>query len=81
MRKALLSTALLLCAPLLWASAAHATLISVGLQEAGVNGGAITNVKDDGGIGVVTFGLAHTVASRSIPSQAPALPSCPNPSC
>ena len=55
MRKALLSTVVLLGAPLLWASAANATLISIGLQESGVNGGLVTPVANDGGIGVVTF--------------------------
>ena len=34
---------------------AHATLISLGLQEAGTNGGAITTVANDGGMGGVAY--------------------------
>jgi hypothetical protein len=51
MRKFLLTATTLLAVPLLWASAANATLISIGLQEAGVNGGAVTTIATDGGTG------------------------------
>jgi hypothetical protein len=42
MRKLGILTGLVLAAPLLWASAAKATVITIGLQQAGFNGGAIT---------------------------------------
>ena len=43
-----------LCAP-----AAHASLISIGLQEAGTNGGAVTTVATDNGIGGVSYAGAY----------------------
>ena len=47
---ATLAAGLCLAAP-----AAHATLITIALQEAGVNGGLITVVATDGGSGSVTY--------------------------
>ena len=56
MKKLLLSaTAILLASPLLLASGARATTMSIGLQEAGVNGGAITTVATSSGTGTVTL--------------------------
>ena len=43
-------------AALCFAAQAQASLISIGLQTAGVNGGAITTVATDGGIGAVMYG-------------------------
>lgn len=49
------------------APSAHAALTSIGLQEAGVNGGAITTVATDAGAGTVTFnGSYGTFTSISI---------------
>jgi hypothetical protein len=56
MKKLLLSaTAILLASPLLFAPEVRATTLSIGLQEAGVNGGAITTVATSSGTGTVTL--------------------------
>jgi hypothetical protein len=49
MYKKLLMAAALAAGPLLAASAAHADVVSIGLQESGVNGGAITTVASSPG--------------------------------
>lgn len=50
--RSLLSTAALLSAGLMFTNSSHAsTLISVGLQQAGINNGNITTVATDGGSG------------------------------
>jgi len=64
MRKLLLTATALLAAPVLWASAAHASLISIGLQEAGTNGGAITTVATDTGTGAVSY--SHTYGTFTV---------------
>jgi hypothetical protein len=56
MKKLLLSaTAILLASPLLLASGARASTMSIGLQEAGVNSGLITTVATSSGTGTVTL--------------------------
>lgn len=45
----------LLVASALSATSAHASLLSIGLQEAGYNGGAIKTVATDGGSGSVNY--------------------------
>ncbi len=49
MKKGLLAALLLSGAALAWAPLAHADLVSIGLQEAGVNGGSITTVASGNG--------------------------------
>lgn len=44
MKSKLLAAAALLGGSILWTSAAHADLVTIGLQQTGVNGGAITTV-------------------------------------
>lgn len=54
--RSLLSTAALLSAGLMFTTSSHAsTLISVGLQQAGVNSGNITTVTTDGGTGSAQY--------------------------
>ncbi len=62
MRK-LLPVAALLASASLCAPAAHASLISIGLQEAGVNSGNITTVATDNGSGVASYGSSSDQAS------------------
>jgi hypothetical protein len=60
MHKVLLSTALLsYCTALLWVPDAHATLISLGMQETGVNGDSIVTVATDSGTGVLSYSGAY----------------------
>ena len=71
------STALL-AAPLLWAAPAHATLISLGLQETGYNSGNVTTVMTDtltpGGLsysgtyGSFTLNQIQAVGAPAIPA-------------
>ncbi len=58
MRK-LLPIAAVLASASLCAPAAHASLISIGLQEAGTNSGNITTVATDNGIGGVSYAGAY----------------------
>ncbi len=72
MRKLALTATALLLTPLLWASPAQATLISIGLEE---NGGPISTVATDGGTGTVAFSGAfgtYTADNISV-SGAPAI--------
>ncbi len=55
MRKTLASAIGLLAASALSATSAHASLISIGLQEAGYGGGAVTTVKTDAGTGSAIY--------------------------
>jgi hypothetical protein len=59
MRRLLIAATALIAAPVLWASAAQASTISIGLQETGVNSGNITNegsATGNFGISSVTYG-------------------------
>ena len=58
MRK-LLPIAALLASASLCAPAAHASLISIGLQQANTNSGAVTTVATDGGSGGVSYSGAY----------------------
>ena len=58
MRK-LLPVAALLASASLCAPAAHASLISIGLQEANTNSGAITTVTTDSGTGAASYSGAY----------------------
>jgi hypothetical protein len=66
MRRFLLTATTLVAVPLLWASAAHATLISIGLQEAGVNGGVVTTVATDSGTGAASISDSYGTFTNSI---------------
>lgn len=45
--------------PMLWSAGANASLISIGLQEAGYNSGLISNMVTDGGSGFAVFGGSY----------------------
>ena len=74
MRKLLLGGAF--AAVLSLSSGAHATAISIGLQQIGVNGGAISTVTTDGGTGAAFFGGTYgSFTFNSVSTQgAPLLP-------
>ena len=61
---AMLAAGLCLAAP-----AAHASLITIALQEASVNGGLITALANDGGSGSVTYAPSVSTYGTFIPRQ------------
>ncbi len=79
MRKFLLAASLL-SAPFLGMSAAHASVISVGLQEAGVNGGNVSIVQTDGGTGSISYtGNYGTFSLDNITAEGSPAPSFVSP--